>query len=137
MVFTPYARSYSTRSLKAIYAEHEGRKNREYKERILKVERADFTPLVFSLTGGMGPQAQAVIRRLGGLLAEREKVPKSDIMGWLRARLSFTVLRAVITCLRGCRSLNYKACIGGVELAMSSVETKWCKKNSHTLPLSP
>jgi hypothetical protein len=59
MVFTPFARSYSTRSLKAIYAEHEGRKNREYKERILKVERADFTPLVFSLTGGMGPQAQA------------------------------------------------------------------------------
>jgi hypothetical protein len=84
MVFTPFARSYSTRSLKAIYAEHEGRKNREYKERILKVERVDFTPLVFSLTGGMGPQAQAVIRRLGGLLAEREKVSKSDIMGWLR-----------------------------------------------------
>ena len=43
-------------------------------ERILKVERADFTPLVFSLTGGMGPQAQAVIRRLGGLLVEREGV---------------------------------------------------------------
>jgi len=38
MVFAPYARSYSTRSLKAIYAEHEGRKNREYKERILKVK---------------------------------------------------------------------------------------------------
>ena len=125
MVFTPFARSYSTRSLKAIYAEHEGRKNREYKERILKVERADFTPLVFSLTGGMGPQAQAVIRRLGGLLAEREKVSKSDIMGWLRARLSFTVLRAVITCLRGCRSLNYKACIGEVELAMS--EARLCR----------
>ena len=51
MVRAPLARSYSTRSLKAIYAEHEGRKNREYKERILKVERADFTPLVFSLTG--------------------------------------------------------------------------------------
>ena len=72
----------------------------------------------------MGPQAQAVIRRLGGLLAEREKVPKSDIMG-LRARLSFTVLRAVITCLRGCRSLNYKACIGEVELAMS--EARLCR----------
>ena len=65
MVFTPFARSYSTRSLKAIYAENEGRRNRKYKERILKVERADFTPLVFSLTGGMGPQAQAVVRRLG------------------------------------------------------------------------
>ena len=80
--------------------------------------------LVFSLTVGMGPQAQAVIRRLGGLLAEREKVSKSDIMGWLRARLSFTVLRAVITCLRECRSLNYKACIGEVELAMS--EARLC-----------
>ena len=134
--FTPFARSYSTRSLKAIYAEHEGRKNREYKERILKVERADFTPLVFSLTGGMGPQAQAVVRQLGGLLAECEKVSTSDIMGWLRARLSFTVLRAVITCLR-CRSLNFEACIGEVELAMS--EARVCqdqvrKKNSHTLP---
>ena len=89
------------------------------------MERADFTPLVFSLTGGMGPQAQAVVRHLGGLLAEREKVLKSDIMGWLRARLLFTVLRAVITCLRGCRSLNYKACIGEVELAMS--EARLCR----------
>ena len=75
----------------------------------------------------MGLQAQAVVRRLGGLLAEREKVSKSDIMGWLRARLSFTVLGAVITCLRGCRSLNYKACIGigEVELAMS--EARLCR----------
>ena len=80
MVFTPFARSYSTRSLKVMYAEHEGRKNRECKKRILKMERADFTPLVFSLTRGTGPQAQAVVRRLGGLPAEREKVSKSDIM---------------------------------------------------------
>ena len=119
MVFTPFARSYSNRSLKAIYAEHEGRKNREYKERILKVEQADFTPLVFSLTGGMGPQAQAVVRRLGDLLAERQNVSKSVMMGWLRARLSFTILRAVITCLRGCRSLKIEACVGKAELAVS------------------
>ena len=59
----------------------------------------------------------------GSKLMERPRhypVSKSDIMGWLRARLSFTVLRAVITCLRGCRSLNYKACIGEVELAMKA-----------------
>ena len=71
----------------------------------------------------MGPQAQAVVRRLGGLLAEREKVSKSAIMGWLRARLSFILLRAAITCLR--RSQNYKACIGQVELAMS--EARFCR----------
>ena len=113
-----FARSYSNRSLKAIYAEHEGRKNREYKERILKVEQADFTPLVFSLTGGMGPQAQAVVRRLGDLLAERQNVSKSVMMGWLRARLSFTILRVVITCLRGCWSLKVEACVGKAELAV-------------------
>ena len=64
MVFTPYARSYSTRSLKAITLSMKVEKVREYKEQILKVERADFTPLVVYLT-------------------------------------AFTVLRAVITCLRG------------------------------------
>ena len=119
MVFTPFARSYLNRSLKSVYAEHEGRKNRQYKERILKVEQADFTPLVFSLSGGMGPQAQAVVRRLGELLAGRQNVPRSVMMGWLRTRLSFTILRAVIACLRGCRSLKFEACVGKAELAMS------------------
>ena len=67
---------------------------------------------VFSLTGGMGPQTQAVVRRLGEMLAEQEMKPKSVIMGWLRVRLSFTILRSVITCLCGSRSRRSKASDG-------------------------
>jgi hypothetical protein len=52
--FSPFARSYANSSLKSLFIRHEKRKNREYKDRILNVEHGDFSPLVFSTTGGMG-----------------------------------------------------------------------------------
>ena len=82
------------------YAEHEGRKNREYKERILKVERADFTPLVFSLTGGMGPQAQAVVRRVAYWLSVR------------RCRSQISWVGSVLDCRSQSCALLSHACVG-------------------------
>ena len=47
---------------------------REYKARIIEVEHGDFTPLVFTTTGGMAPQSDRAIKRLTQILAEKKEL---------------------------------------------------------------
>ena len=54
-VVSPFARSYSHMTPMALFAQAERVKEREYGERIRRVEHGDFTPLVFTCTGGMAP----------------------------------------------------------------------------------
>ena len=42
--------------------------------------------------------------RLASLLASKRDKPYSTTMGWLRCKLSFTLLRSSILCIRGTRS---------------------------------
>ena len=58
-VFNPFARSYVTSPIGTTYRRHERAKVREYKQRVREIERASFTPLVFSATGGMAPRAKS------------------------------------------------------------------------------
>ena len=90
-------------SLSSTYAHHEKKKRRNYQQRVLEIERASFTPLVFSASGGMAKAAQVCYKRLAGLLAEKRKEPYSKIMGWMRTKLSFCLLRSAILCVRGSR----------------------------------
>ena len=52
---------------------YEQEKRRAYDERIreVTVERTCFSPLVFATTGGMGPTAATVFRKLASMLAEK------------------------------------------------------------------
>ena len=75
-------------SLSSTYARHEKEKKRNYQQRVLEIERASFTPLVFSASGRMAKAAQVCYKRLAGLLAEKRKEPYSQIMGWMRTKLS-------------------------------------------------
>ena len=45
-----------------IFREHEQAKKREYMQRVLEVEHASFTPLVFGTTGGMGKKDNVLFR---------------------------------------------------------------------------
>ena len=65
--------------------------------------RALFTPLVCSVDGLLGKEAHCFIRRLGERLAAKWERSYCEVMGWVRARLSFAILRATIMCLRGSR----------------------------------
>ena len=56
----------------AAYKKHEGEKKRGYNARVLNVEKATFTPLVFSTHGGMGQEAEAFHKRLATLIAKKE-----------------------------------------------------------------
>ena len=115
--FSPFARSNRGRSLAKLFQENEQRKNREYKQRILQVEHGDFSPLVFATTGGMGPQAKAVVKQLSKQLAEKHNLESAVVMGWLRCRLSFALLRSSLVLLRGSRPQRRKEDL--IELAVN------------------
>ena len=68
-----------------------------------------------STTGGMGRAATTFFRRLASLLSEKRKVSYSKIMGWIRCRLSFTLLRASIMSIRGVRSSAYHPAPDGLQ----------------------
>ena len=106
--FSPYTNHHKTRNLKSLYRADELRKMREYKDRIMNVEHADFTPLVFCTAGGMGPQASVTVKRIAERLSEKKELPRSVVSGWLKCKISFALLRSSIVCLRGTRPYRPK-----------------------------
>ena len=60
-VFRPYTTSNQHPQQQSVYRRHEWLKRNAYEQRIRKVEHASFTPLVMSLTGGLGPAATTTI----------------------------------------------------------------------------
>ena len=97
------ARSNRPLDLKVAHARHERQKSREYEERIIEVEQGSFTPLVFTTSGGMAPRALIFYSALAQQLAEKRKESKSCVVAWMRCRLSFSLLRSALLCLRGTR----------------------------------
>ncbi len=103
-VFNPYAPSNRQTQLSSTYRNHENTKKRAYDQRIREIEHATFTPLVLSSTGGLGRAATTTYKRLASLLSTKWEQPYSTTMGWIRCRLSFSLLRSAIMCIRGARS---------------------------------
>ena len=105
-VFNPHAPSNQHPQMEFTYHCHGTLKRRTYEQRVREVEHASFTPLVMSLTGGLGPAASNTYKRLGSLLSAKWDEPYSRIMAWLRYCLSFSLLRSSIMCIRGARSFR-------------------------------
>ena len=83
---------------------HERNKKNQYASRVVNVERGSFTPLVFSTYGFSGPETTQFLKSLASLFVERHTELKYPlVMGILRTRLSFCLLRWAVTCFRGCR----------------------------------
>ena len=103
-VFNPYAPSNRQPTLAATYRKHEQCKIRTYEQRIREVEHSSFTPLVMSLTGGTGKATNVCLKRLASMLSEKWDQKYNTTISWLRCRLSFSLLRSSIQCIRGSRS---------------------------------
>ena len=69
-----------------------------------EVEHGNFSPLVFSTSGGMGASTAVAYKRLAFLLSCKWKSPYCRVMSWLRCRLGFSLLHSAIMCIRGSRS---------------------------------
>ena len=107
-MFNHLAKSYVKESLTQCYRHLEMDKKRAYEARVREVEPGCFTPLVFSTSGGLGPAAETFNKRLASLIAEKHDQPYSLTIFWLHAKLSFSLLRSAIMCLRGSRSSYHR-----------------------------
>ena len=58
-VFNPNAQRYSKQTLKQCYSINENEKKRHYNTRIMEVDQGSFTPLVFTVAGGIGREVRA------------------------------------------------------------------------------
>jgi len=87
-----------------VYRLHENEKKRMYERRVLEVEQASFTPLVFITTGGMGRECLRYHSRLAELKFVEKGEDYAKTLTRIRGRVSFSILRSAFLCLRGSRS---------------------------------
>ena len=74
-----------------------------YSDRIIQVEKGSFVPLVYTTTGGMGPQCIKTHKRIAQLYAEKKNERYADVMNHIRTRLRFALLKSVLIAIRGAR----------------------------------
>ena len=120
-VFYPNASSNCSMTTTAAYCKHEAAKKREYAQRVREVEHGVFTPLVPSATGGMGREAATFYKRLADGISRKEGKEYSVVMGWIRCRLSFAILRSAILCIRGSRSSRHRP-VNELNIALAASE---------------
>ena len=78
-------------------------KKKEYNRRIIEVEKAVFTPLVFSTTGGMGSESNNFFKRIAEKTALRSGQKYHETISYFRKRLRFDLLKTTLITLRGNR----------------------------------
>ena len=101
------ADSYRDLDLKQIYKQHENDKKRLYTQRVIDVEQGTFTPLVFTITGGMGEECKRYHDRLAELVAAKKGENYATTVSWIRSKVSFAILRSASRlCLRGSRTVR-------------------------------
>ena len=123
-IFDPTALSYRELSLEAAHRRNEQEKMRAYAERIQQVDHGSFTPLVFTTSGGMGSEAMCFYSRLADLMAQKKHQPRSHVVAWMRCRLSFSLLKSSLLCLRGTRhSTPSTTDISGLDCEATVVES--------------
>ena len=106
----PNADSYKDLTPEQVYRLHENEKKRMYERRVLEVEQASFTPLVFTTTGGMGRECSVYHSRLAELISAKKGEDYAKTITWIRGRISFAILRSALLCLRGTRSKKRRPC---------------------------
>ena len=109
-VVNSYAKS-CPRSIPDSYKYHEYIKKLKYEQRIIKVKKAAFCPLIISLTGGAGPSASKAMQRLDSRISDKKEDSYSDVITYIRTKLSFALLRSFILCLRGARSMRLRPAV--------------------------
>ena len=104
----PNAETYIHHSPKQIYKMQEQEKKRQYATRVLEIEKGTFTPLVSTTAGGMGEECLGFHRRQAEFLAMKKGVDYARTMNWIRAKISFSLIRSTLICPRGSRSIRRK-----------------------------
>ena len=99
-------------------------KKRQYSRRVLEVEQGTFTPLVFTSTGGMADECKRFHSRLAELLALKKGDDYATTISWIRAKVSFAILRSALLCLRGTRRKRRPANISDIDITSESAQAR-------------
>ena len=75
----------------------------------MNIEQGTFTPLVYSTSGGLGNECQTFYRHLANKIATNTIDKYEKVLTSIRCRLSFMVVKTVLLCLRGSRTINKEA----------------------------
>ena len=89
-----------------MYRAHENEKKNKYNAQVLQIEKASFTPLVFSTTGGMGGEAERFYKQLATKISYKSGQRYCDTIAFIRRRLRFDLLRTCLISLRGFRGTH-------------------------------
>jgi len=116
------ARSYCGRTPTAVLSSAEVEKKHKY-SLACQSHCASFTPLCVSVDGLLAPEARFFVQQLSDHLSLRWEQPFSVVSSWVRARLSFAILRAALLCVHGsCTKWRSLGIVDGASLP-------WLKAN--------
>ena len=82
----PNADSYKDLTPQQIYRQHENEKKRMYASRVMEVEQATFTPLVFTTTWGMAEECRRYHSKLAELKAIKKGEDYATTISWIRPK---------------------------------------------------
>ena len=82
-----------------IFTKHEREKKRQYNNRIMNVEHGTFTPLVFSVNGGMAKECLKFHKFVAEKIANKSGCRYEKFLSIIKCKLSFLIL---------CASLMYE-----------------------------
>ena len=85
----------------SILSKLENEKKNKYNRRIMEVEHGTFTPLIFTTTGVMGSECTKFYKALAMRISEKKDETYSEVVRYLRVKLSFMALKSALLCLRG------------------------------------
>ncbi|KAL5246565.1 hypothetical protein ACHWQZ_G018700 [Mnemiopsis leidyi] len=102
-VLHPNSQSNLEKPLISMYRCHEEEKKTKYLQRIIQVEKANFSPFVMSTTGGIAPEATAFLKKLAQKFSAKLNQSYPNIMGYLRKKLRFELLKTTLMAVRGFR----------------------------------
>ena len=100
----PMAPSFLKLKVSSLYKNHENSKKRSYMRRVQIVEGGTFTPLVFTTTGGVGPEMANVLRQTAKTIETKCGERYSEALATIRRKLRFCLLISTLRSLRGCRT---------------------------------
>ena len=115
------ADSYGDLTPKQSFKKHENEKKRQYAERVMEIGQGTFTPLIFTSTGGMADEPVKYHSRLAELIANKKGESYSSAISWIRAKVSFAIVRCAILYLRGSRSRRRQLDIVDLELHIENI----------------
>ena len=91
-----------------VLKKHGQEKKRNYNRRIMNIEHGTFTPLLVSVSGGMGKECSMFHKHVAERLAVKTGERYEKIISTIRCKLSFLILKLALMCVTGSRSHNLK-----------------------------